>query len=81
MLFHCCFLKLAKLTRLFEINQVQVFALHHFQPNSTANDPGLPLSKISKVMEPNLSFEQLRFEKLQKLLSFDNIEKLCRAGY
>lgn len=61
-------------TGLFEISKVQVFALHYFNPGTTVNDLGLLLYKMPNVIELDLSFGKLDFEKVARLLPFKNID-------
>jgi len=60
-------------TDIFEVSQVQVFALHYFRPNTTIGNLDLLLFKLFNVIKFDLSFEKLDFEKVARLLPTNNI--------
>ena len=61
-------------TDLIDISNVQVFSLHYFDSNSTANDIGLLLSEMPNLIELDLWFGKTDIERIARLVPFKDID-------
>ena len=59
-------------TDLFVVKKVQIFTLHYFDSNTTFDGLGALILKMPRLLELDLSFGKLDFEKIAKLLPFKN---------
>lgn len=61
-------------TDLIDISKVQVFSLHYFDPNTTANGKGLLLSEMPNLIELDLWFGKMDFERVARLVPYKDID-------